>query len=178
MTRNTISGSMLAAILTANVLGLASDAFAQATRDTVPVVSLGEARQRAALVDPDAVAARSGVETAVWQRRAAQLNLFTPNLTAGMSYTHFSEPFFNFGTGGISPNSASATLDARYTVLGARKFGELSSSRALVRSAEANEMVARFRTSLETDQAYYAVLANRDLSRVTTDRLRRAEALR
>jgi outer membrane protein TolC len=173
--RNAISGLMLAALLTVSGSGLTPKAFGQTTRDTVPVVSLGEARRLAALVDPDAFAARSRVETAVWQRRAAQLNLFTPNVTAGMSYTHFSEPFFNFGTGGISPNSASATLDARYTLLGARKFGELSSSRALVRSAEANEVVARFHTSLETDAAYYAVLANRDLSRVATDRLRRAE---
>jgi outer membrane protein TolC len=127
------------------------------------------------LVDPDAVAARSRVETAASERRAALTNLFTPNVTGGVSYTHFSEPFFNFGTGSISPNSASATLDARYTLLGAGKFGDLKSSRASVESAEATETVARFRTSLATDAAYFAVLANRDLSRVSTDRLKRAQ---
>jgi len=103
------------------------------------------------------------------------MNLLTPNLTGGVTYTHFSEPFFNFGTGSISPNSASATLDARYTLLGAGKFGELRSSRASVESAEATETVARFRTALATDAAYFAVLANHELSQVATDRLRRAE---
>jgi outer membrane protein len=147
----------------------------QAPSDNVPVVTLAEARARAALVDPDAVAARSRLETAASERRAAWTNLLTPNVTGGVSYVHFSEPFFNFGTGSISPNSASATLDARYTLLGAGKFGDLKSSRASVESAEATETVARFRTALATDAAYFAVLANRDLSRVSTDRLKRAQ---
>ena len=150
-------------------------ATAQATSDLVPVVTLSEARQRAALVSPDAVAARSRIETADWQHRAAVTNLLTPNLSTTVNYTHFSEPFFNFGTGSISPNSASATFDARYTLLGAGKFGELKSSNASIASAEANETVARFRSGLETDAAYFSVLANHDLARVAADRLKRAQ---
>jgi outer membrane protein len=150
-------------------------ASAQAATAGLPVVTLAEARARAVTLDPDAVAARSRVETAVWRRRTAVTNLLTPSLTAGLSYTHFSEPFFNFGTGNISPNSAAATLDARYTLLGAGKFGELRSSRAFVESAAATETATRFRTALETDAAYFAVLANRDLSRVAADRLKRAQ---
>lgn len=173
MTRSSTRAILAAALLA--VLSQPSLASAQSRSDSVPVVTLDEARQRAALVDPDAIAARSRLEAAEWQRRAAVTNLLTPNVTAGMTYTHFSEPFFNFGTGSISPNSASATLDARYTVLGAGKFGELRNSRASVASAEANETVARFRTSLETDAAYFSVLANRDLSRVVADRLKRAQ---
>lgn len=171
MIRNSTSAVLIAA------LGIvrASPASAQAASDSVPVVTLAEARVRAASVDPDAVAARSRLETAAWERRAALTNLLTPNVTGGVSYVHFSEPFFNFGTGSISPNSASATLDARYTLLGAGKFGDLKSSRASVESAEATETVARFRTALATDAAYFAVLANRDLSRVSTDRLKRAQ---
>lgn len=153
----------------------ASVAKAQATTDVVPVVTLAEARQRAALVSPDAVAARSRIETADWQHRAAVTNLFTPNLSTTVNYTHFSEPFFNFGTGSISPNSASATLDARYTLLGAGKFGDLKSSNASIASAEANETVARFRSGLETDAAYFSVLANHDLAKVAADRLKRAQ---
>lgn len=171
MIRNSTSAVLIAA------LGIvrASPASAQAASDSVPVVTLAEARVRAASVDPDAVAARSRLETAAWERRAALTNLLTPNVTGGVSYVHFSEPFFNFGTGSISPNSASATLDARYTLLGAGKFGDLKSSRASVESAEATETVARFRTALATDAAYFAVLANRDLSQVATDRLKRAQ---
>ena len=140
-----------------------------------PVVTLSEARRRAAQVDPDAVAARGRVETASWERRAAMTNLFTPTLTGGVSYIHFSDPFFNFGTGTVSPNATSATLEARYTVLGAGKIGTLKSSRASLESAEANETASRFQTALGTDAAYFAVLADRELMRVATERLKRAE---
>jgi outer membrane protein len=169
--RNSILVAALVAICSVDV----SVASAQATSDTIPVVTLSDARRRAASVNPDAVAARSRVEAAVWQRRAAVTSLLTPNVTATTNYTHFSEPFFNFGTGAISPNATSATLDARYTVLGAGKFGDLRSARASVDRAEAIETVARFRTSLGADEAYFSVLANRELSRVATNRLRRAE---
>jgi outer membrane protein TolC len=158
----------------AGVTARPSVAMAQAIGDGAPVVSLAEARRRAASVDPAAVTARGRIETASWQRRAALADVLTPNLTAGGNYTHFSEPFFNFGTGAISPNATSATLEASYVLLGAGKFGELRSSRALLESAEANETAVRFRTALATDAAYFAVLADRELSRVAAERLRRA----
>ncbi len=142
--------------------------------DSVPVVTLAEARRRAEVVDPAAVAARGEVATAVWERRSALADLFTPNLTAATSYIRFSDPFFNFGTGDISPNATSATVEASYTLLGAGKLAELRRSRASMASAEASEAAARFRTALATDAAYYAVLAESELSRVAADRLRRA----
>jgi outer membrane protein len=149
--------------------------LAQTSGEGMPVVTLPEARHRSISIDPDAVAARSRVDVATSQRRAAFTNLVTPNLRATTTYTHFSQPFFNFGTGGISPNSASATFDASYSILGAGKFGTLKSARASLASAEALETVSRFRTTLETDAAYFAVLADHELSRVAADRLRRAE---
>ena len=76
----------------------------------VPVITLEEARRRSTAVDPTAVAARSEVGAAAWERRAARLDLFTPSITAGTSYSRFSEPFFNFGTGGIGPSATSAPL--------------------------------------------------------------------
>ena len=154
------------------LLAVPSIASAQ---DAIPVVTLPEARRRSISIDPDAVAARSRVDVATSERRAAVTNLITPNLRATTTYTHFSAPFFNFGTGGISPNSASATVDASYSILGAGKFGTLKSARASLASAEALETSSRFRTMLETDAAYFAVLADRELSRVAADRLRRAE---
>jgi outer membrane protein TolC len=173
--RNTTTAVVMAAVLSVGVVALPTEAIGQTTSDGAPVVSLAEARRRAASVDPDAVAARNRIGTAVWQRRAALADVLTPNLIAGGNYTHFSEPFFNFGTGTISPNATSATLQASYTLLGTGKFGELRSSRASVESAEANETAVRFRTALETDAAYFAVLADRELSRVAADRLRRAQ---
>jgi outer membrane protein len=74
-----------------------------------------------------------------------------------------------------STSATSATLNASYTVIGAGKFGELRRARASVHNAEASETATRFRVALATDAAYYAVLADRELSRVAADRLRRAE---
>ena len=59
--------------------------------------------------------------------------------------------------------------------LGFGKFGTLKTARASLASAEALETATRFRTTLETDAAYFAVLADKELSRVAADRLRRAE---
>ena len=174
MKRSTTSSVVVATLLAASI-AFPSAAMGQGSNDGAPVVSLAEARRRAASVDPNAVAARGRIETASWQRRAAVADMITPNLTAGGNYTHFSEPFFNFGTGTISPNATSATIQASYTVLGAGKFGELKSSRASVESAEANETAVRFRSALETDAAYFAVLADRELARVAAERLRRAQ---
>ena len=154
---------------------VAPSVAAQAVSDSVPVVTLSEARRLAALVNPTAVAARVEVEAAAWERRAAFTDLFTPNLTAGASYIHFSDPFFNFGTGSISPNATSATLQASYTLVGSGKVAELRRAGASLASAEATEMATRFRTALATDAAYYAVLADQELSRAAADRLRRAE---
>jgi outer membrane protein TolC len=160
--------------LTGGIL-VAAPAMAQTVDQTAPIVTLTEARRRATSVSPNAVAARSQVATASWERRAAWTDVLTPRVTAGGSYTHFSEPFFNFGTGTISPNATSATLEAQYTILGAGKFGQLKSARASLESAEASETATRFRTAVATDAAYFAVLADRELSRVAADRLRRAE---
>ncbi len=169
-----VRGGVAALLLVSSIVA-SRPALGQVAGDGAPMVALTEARRRAASVSPTTVAARSQVETASWQRRAALADVLTPTVTAGGSYTHFSEPFFNFGTGTISPNATSATLEARYTVLGAGKLGELKSARASLESAEASETAARFRTAMATDAAYYAVLADRELARVANDRLRRAE---
>ncbi len=169
------SHAWIAAVVIAGGVLIAEPASSQTVDQSVPVVTLSEARRRATSVDPNAVAARSQVATASWERRAAWTDVLTPRVTAGGSYTHFSEPFFNFGTGTISPNATAATLEASYTLVGAGKFGGLKSARASVEAAEASETAARFRTALETDAAYFSVLADRELARVATDRLRRAE---
>ncbi|MGH2831112.1 MAG: TolC family protein [Actinomycetota bacterium] len=124
-------------------------------------------------MDPAAVAARGAVATAAWERRSALADLFTPTVTAAANYTRYSDPFFSF-TGSPSATVSTATLEARYTLLGGGKLTELRRSRASMASAEASETASRFRTALATDAAYYAVLAESELSRVAADRLRRA----
>lgn len=174
MNSNRIMRSSLAVIVTAFAAPLAAQGAPDAA-SAVPVVTLAEARRRAVNVDPGAVAARERVHVSSWERRAAIADLLTPRVTGGLSYIRFSDPFFNFGTGSISPNAASASLEATYTLLGTGKLGTLASARASVASAEAGETAARFRTSLATDALYYAVLADRELHRVASDRLTRAE---
>lgn len=144
------------------------------TADSVPLVSLAEARSLATQVDPGVLASRADVATAGWERRAAKADLITPNLSAGLSYLRFSEPFFNFGTGNISPNATSATLEARYTVLGAGKLAELRRAGASAESALANETAMGFQSALVTDAVFFGVLAEVELSRVAAARLSRA----
>ena len=150
-------------------------ANAQQSTASVPVVTLTEARRRALPVDPTTVAASQRIRVAGWERRAAQADLYAPRLNGSINYIRFSEPFFNFGTGNISPNSAAAQLEASYVILGAGKLGTLKSSRASLESAEANETVARFQSALGTDVAYFSVLAAKELARVAGDRVKRAE---
>ncbi len=154
---------------------IGSKVAAQGTSTTVPVVTLTEARRRAISVDPIAIAAMQRIRVAGWERRAATADLVAPRLAGSLSYIRFSEPFFNFGTGSISPNAAAASLEASYVVIGAGKLGALKSARSSLESAEANETATRFQSALGTDMAFYAVLASRELARVATDRVKRAE---
>jgi outer membrane protein TolC len=158
------------------VSGLAIPVSAQSTSSAqAPVVTLSEARQRSIQVDPNAIAASQRIRVAGWEKRAAQADLYAPRLNGSISYIRFSEPFFNFGTGSVSPNAAAASLDASYVIIGAGKLGTLKSSRASLESAEASETAARFQTALGTDMTYFAVLASKELARVATDRVKRAE---
>jgi outer membrane protein len=174
MTMYSRSAALVAVMLASGAIPHAR-LMGQSIADTVPSVTLSEARRRAPSVDPNVVAARGEVSSALWERRAAISDLLTPGINAGASYIRFSDPFFNFGTGAISPNATSATLDARYTLLGGGKVGKLKESRASVASAEANETAIRFHSALTTDAAYFAVLADRELSRVAADGLKRAQ---
>jgi outer membrane protein len=173
--RSSLQHALIVVLSVSGVTLAPGAVLAQAAGDNVPVVTLTEARRRAAQVSPAAIAADAQVETAVWERRSALADLFTPRLEAGATYIRFSDPFFNFGTAELSPSATSATLQASYSVLGTGKIAELKRARAALSTAAANETVATFRTAWITDAAYYAVLAERELARVTADRLRRAQ---
>lgn len=173
MNYRVLGSGFRAQVIVALMAGATSIASAQGT--TAPVVTLSEARQRAISVDPNSVAALQRIRVAGWERRAATADLFAPRLNGSINYIRFSEPFFNFGTGSISPNAAAASLEASYVILGAGKLGTLKSARASLESAEANETATRFQSALMTDAAYFGVLAARELARVAADRVKRAE---
>jgi len=148
---------------------------AVAPPDSLPRVTLAEALQRAARLDPNYVAALGQVDNAVWARRSAFAVFILPSVTLSTDATRTNPAGFNFVTFTREPNQVTAQVTARYDLFtGGQKFAELSRSAAALEGAHANELVARFATALLTESDYYAVLADRELARVAQDRLRRA----
>jgi len=140
--------------------------------DSLPRVTLAEALQQAARLDPNYVAALGQVDNAVWARRSAFAVFVLPSVTLGANWSQVNPV-------GFSPvplkTVVTAQLSARYDLFtGGQKIAELSRSAAGLEGARANELVARFATALLTESDYYAVLSDRELARVTQDRLRRA----
>ena len=144
--------------------------------DSLPRVTLAEALQRAARLDPNYVAALGQVDNAVWARRGAFAVFIVPSVTLQAEATRTNPPGFNFVTFTPEANAVTAQVTARYDLfLGGQKFAELSRSGAALEGAHASELVARFATALLTESDYYGVLADRELARVAQDRLRRAQ---
>lgn len=147
-----------------------------AAGDSLPAISLGEALQRAARLDPDYVLALGAVDNAAWARRAALSAMVLPSINVSTDYTHFTIDQFNVGTGERVKTSATARIDARFELFtGFRKTSELSRTAADLESAHAGELQQRYLSALATEAAYYAVLSGRELVDVARDRVRRAD---
>ncbi len=143
--------------------------------DSIPRVSLGEALNAAARLDPNYVAALGEVSSAEWVRRSAYAVFVLPSVSISTSLTKASEEFFNLGTGTLADQIVEGRIDVRYDLFrGGAKLFELKRARAEMESAEANELQARFNTALFTEADFYNVLAERELTRVATERVRRA----
>jgi outer membrane protein len=150
-------------------------AVSPAPNDSLPQITLVEALQRAARLDPNYVAALGQVDNAVWARRSAFSVFVLPSITLATTATRSNPPFFNFGTLRPEKNSVQASITASYDLFtGGQKFAELSRSGAALESAHAGELKQRFATALLTESDYYSVLAATELDRVARDRLRRA----
>ena len=144
--------------------------------DSLPVVTLAEALQRAARLDPDYIRALGTVDNAAWARRAARAAMILPSISVSTDYTNFTIDQFNVGTGERVRTSATARIDARFELFtGFRKVSELSRTGADLEAARAGELQQRYLTALATESAYYAVLSGRELLDVARDRVRRAE---
>ena len=153
-----------------------SAALTPAAQDTVPVVTLAEALERATRFDPNYVAAVGQVENAEWGRRNAILAFILPSIELSTSYTQSSTATFNFGTGGFSQQFVAAQAFGSYEVFtGGRRLFDLQREKALVQGAEAGELEARLLSALETERAYYDVLGSRELGVTAEARLRRAD---
>jgi outer membrane protein TolC len=143
--------------------------------DSLPQITLSDALQRAARLDPNYVAALGQLDNATWARRSAFSVFILPSVSLATTATRSNPPFFNFGTLRPEKYSVQSTITASYDLfLGGQKFAELSRSGAALDSAHAGELEARFTSALLTESDYYAVLENAELDRVALDRLRRA----
>jgi outer membrane protein TolC len=149
---------------------------AAAAPDSLPQVTLAEALQRAAQLDPNYVAALGQVDNAVWARRNAFLVFVLPSVSVSTDISRPNPPSVNFVTFKPVRTQVLSQLNARYDLFtGGQKLAELTRSAAALDGAHASELAARFATALLTESDYYAVLADRELARVAQDRLRRAQ---
>jgi len=149
-------------------------AVSPALQDSLPQVTLREALQRAAQLEPNYVSAVGQVDNAVWARRSAFAVFILPSISLATTATRNNPPFFNFGTLRPEKYAVQGTITASYDLfLGGQKFAELSRSGAALESAHAGELIQRFATAFLTESDYYDVLANSELDRVARDRLRR-----
>ncbi len=150
-------------------------ALAVTSVDTMPAVTLAEALERAARVDPGYVAAVGQMEQAEWARRAARLVFFIPTLNASADYSEFTTSQFNVGIGSQASASSSMGLSARYELFtGGRKLNNARAAQAELDAARAGEVGSRFLLALATERDYYDVLGARELLVVANDRLDRA----
>ncbi|MGH7538733.1 MAG: TolC family protein [Gemmatimonadales bacterium] len=146
-----------------------------AAPDSIPVVTLAEALERAASLDPDYVAAAGQVDNAEWARRAALAVFLVPAVTVSANRTQYNPPSFNLATFSPSPTSYTVLLDARIDLFtGGQKLAGLAVSRAALEGARAGELQARLTTAMSTESDFYAVLAQRALLQVAEDQLGRA----
>ncbi len=149
----------------------------QAPADSLPRVTLTEALQRSARLDPNYVSALGQVDNAVWARRNAFAVFLLPSITIGTVAQRTNPQSFFFTNQIVRVTTTwNATLLARYDLFtGGQKIAELSRSAAELEGAHADELRQRFATAELTESDYYAVLANAELDRVARERLRRAE---
>jgi len=143
--------------------------------DTLPVLTLAEALDRAVKLNPDYVRALGSVSEADWARKAARVAFFVPSISASLDYTKYSQAFFNIGTFQQSSTSSTFRLSGQYEVFSMRKLTDLGRTQAELESATQTETQQRYAAALLTESAYYAVLSDGELAKAARDRAQRAE---
>lgn len=146
-------------------------------QDSLPRVTLTEALQRAARLDPGYVSAQGQIDNAQWARRNAFLVFILPSVTIGTTMQRSDPPSFLFTDTLVRTKTLwTANLVARYDVFtGGQKLAELTRSAAALEGAHQSELRQRFVTAELTESDFYAVLADVELDRVARERLQRAQ---
>ncbi len=163
-------------LLSAGLASPGAPSIQQAAADSVLTVTLAQALQLAASVDPNYVAALREVGDADWVRRQAWMAFVIPSAQFQWSWNRFSSPQFNIGTGNPTDELTTASLGARYDLFtGGARIYDMQGSAAGVEGARAGELQARFEAALGTEADYYEVIAQTELLRVARERTARAE---
>lgn len=151
-----------------------------AAGDSLPTVTLAEALERSARLDPNYVAALGRVETAAWGRRAALLTFVLPAITLRADWTWSSQLQFvgvdEQGQFLLSKRPVTALGEARIDLFtGGQKLFGYRQADALLEAARAGELASRFAAALQTEADYYAVIAEEELTRTARERVARAQ---
>jgi outer membrane protein TolC len=139
-------------------------------------VTLNEAIQRALEVQPAMISARGDQSSAGANKRSA-FGSYIPSLTVSASYDHRNNPGVSGSTGrAVPPQSYTGTLNTRLELFdGFRRFANVKSASASLDAADAGVVNQRFRTTLDTKQLFYNVIANAALVRVADAQVKRAQ---
>jgi outer membrane protein TolC len=148
--------------------------------DSLPTVTLAEALERSARLDPNYVAALGRVETAAWGRRAALVTFIVPAITLRADWTWSSQLQFvgvdDQGRFLLSKRPVTALGEARIDLFtGGQKLFGYRQADALLEAARAGELASRFAAALQTEADYYAVIAEEELTRTARERVARAQ---
>ena len=147
-----------------------------ALSDTLEVVSLEDAIRRATRFDPEYIRALGRINNAEWSRTAAITQFIVPAIEATGGFSRYSNEFFNIGTGEPSSQIVQAAVRGDLMLFdGFGRIAELNRSKAQVDVSVANEVLQLYQTALDAESDYYDVLARKELVRVATERLDRAE---
>ncbi|MFV1987473.1 MAG: TolC family protein [Gemmatimonadota bacterium] len=173
-----MSRHLATALFVAGVIGGHMPVAGQAPRSdaSLEVVTLDDAIRRATRFDPEYIRALGRINNAQWSRTAAITQFVVPAIAATGSYSKFSTAFFNIGTGELATQIVQAAVRGDLTLFdGFGRVSELKRSNADVDASIATEVLQLYQTALDTETDYYDVLARKELVRVATERLERAE---
>jgi outer membrane protein len=139
-------------------------------------VTLGEAVRRALEAQPAVVGARGAASNAGWQKRAAY-GAFLPSVTVSSNAFRLNQASivngFPTSAGTFQYNSSlTATVDV---FAGFRRIARYRNADATQDAADAGLVNERYQTTLATQQAFYAALADEELVRVAEAQVKRAE---
>ncbi|HEX6323493.1 MAG TPA: TolC family protein [Vicinamibacterales bacterium] len=178
--RQWLASAPAGAVLVWAAAGLAAGAapLAGQTPPQEPTVTMAEAVERALQVSPTMVQRQGAVQTSHSAERVAWGD-FIPSLSFSSGASYSSSNRFNPQTN-TSVTGSSESYNARLSTslelfTGGRRRAQLRQTRAQTDAAEAAVVEQRFAVALQAKQAFFNVLRNDDLIRVSEERIQRAQ---